>query len=192
MHIEIKNAEISRSIFLKWEYDQTEEGRKTNVKASADAPIHEDLQDAFDQLAPHFVLLTEMKKKPDVAKLIDLKNIDEELLKKFKVRGFAVEEKNGESHILLSGYKILNTGKTVKFQTPKTNRGNKDEGYEFYDQLLVAIENLKEEIMEYMEGKCSEHYQASMDFEGEEEDAAEDFTPQIEETETVDNDNQAA
>ena len=179
MHIEIKNAEITSSIFLKWEYDQTEEGRKTKIKASADAPIHDDLKEAFNRLIPHFVLLTEMKKKPDVVKTIDLpEDMDEELLNKYKVRGFSVEEKNGITAVKLSGLKILTSGKSVSFDAPKTKRGNEDEGYEFFDELMECVEHLKEEVMEYMEGKCSEHVQQTMEFDGEGEDEAQDFVPE--------------
>ena len=175
MHIEIKNAQITGSIFLAWEYTQTEEGRKTKIKASCDAPIHDDLREAFDKLIPHFVLLTEMKKKPEVVDNIDLDELDEELLKKFRVKAFTTEEKNGETSIKLSGVKFLNTGKTVNFDTPKTNRGEGDKAYEFFTELLAAIEHLKEEILEYMKGKSGERQQVSMDF----GDEAEDFEPEI-------------
>lgn len=175
MHIEIKNAQITGSIFLAWEYTQTEEGRKTNIKAKADAPIHDDLREAFDKLIPHFVLLTEMKKKPEVVKNIDLDEMDEELLKQFKVRGFSIEEKNSDTYVTLSGMKFLNTGKTVTFDAPKTNRGEGDKAYEFFTELLAAVEHLKDEILEYMEGKSNERPQISMEF----EDEADDFTPEV-------------
>jgi hypothetical protein len=174
MHIEIKNAEITNTIFLKWEYDQTDMDRKTNIKAKADSPIHEDLREAFEKLIPHFVLLTEMKKKPQMAKIIDLKQLDEDLLSKFKVRAFTLEEKNGETSVKISGYKILTSGKAISFETPNTKRGNQEEGYEFFDELMICIEDLKDEILEYMEGKESERAQVAMEF----GDEAEDFEPE--------------
>lgn len=185
MHIEIKNAEITGSIFLSWEYDQTDTGRKTNVKAKADSPIHQDLRSAFEKLIPHFILLTEMKKKPEMVKTIDLnEEVSEELLKKFKIKGFSLDEKNGETAVKISGVKILTNGKTVSFETPKTSRGNKDDGYEFYDELIQCIEDLKDEILEYMEGKESERAQVAMEF----GDEAEDFTPEL----TADAESEAA
>lgn len=177
MHIEIKNAQITGSIFLAWEYIQTEEGTKTKIKAKSDAPIHDDLRAAFDKLIPHFVLLTEMKNKPEVVRNIDLEEIDEALLKQFKVKGFSIEEKNSDTNITLSGMKFLNTGKTVTFEAPKTNRGEGDNAYEFFTELLAAVEHLKEEILEYMEGKSNERPQVAMEF----EDEADDFEPEVDE-----------
>lgn len=176
MHIEIKNAQITGSIFLMWEYTQTDEGRKTNIKAKADSPIHEDLRLAFDKLVPHFVLLTEMKKKPEVVKNIDLKMMDEELLSKFKAKGFSLDEKNGETSIKISGMKFLVSGKAVSFETPSTRRETKDDGYEFFEELVQCIEDLKDEILEYMNGKESERVQVSMEF----GDEADDFEPETE------------
>lgn len=184
MHIEILKAEITGQLFLKWEYDEVSATRKTNHKAKSDAPIHEDLRGSIKALAPHFVLLTEMKKKPDVVKDIELHEASEKLLNKFIVQGFQIEETKGVRYITLTGMKILSNGKAVKFETPKTDRGNDEEAYEFFDELEEAIEVVQEETLQYMEGKQAEHPQTEM-FDDEEFDPEEGETENAEfETQT--------
>ncbi|WP_179022030.1 hypothetical protein [Winogradskyella forsetii] len=172
MDIEISNVELSSRIFLKWNYTMTSNGRKTKIKASADAPIHEDLDDALSALVPHFVLVTEMKKKSEVAKVIDLKSLPEELLNKFRVTGVAIDDNKGDISYTITGYKILNTGRTVSFSSPKIRVSASDEEkYEFLDQLMAQIEVIKEEVLEYMDGKEALREQQSMDF-------GDDFNPE--------------
>jgi len=177
MDIEIHKAEIASRIFLKWEYTQNDGLRKTKVKASADAPIHEDLVDAFQGLVPHFVLITEMKKKSDVAKAIDLKSLPEALISKYKVTGVQIDDNKGDISYTITGYKILNTGKVVSFPTPKIRVSEaEDTRYEFIDKLTEQIEFVKEEVLEYMDGKEAVRTQETMDF-------GDDFDPQSEEAE---------
>lgn len=88
MEIEISKVELASRFFLKWDYTQKDGGRTTKFKANADAPVHDDLDDAIQALVPDFVLLTEMKKKSEVVKAIDLDELPEDLLAKFKVKGF--------------------------------------------------------------------------------------------------------
>ncbi len=172
MDIEITSVEVVSRIFLKWNYQTTSEGRVTKIKASADSPIHEDLQEALQALVPHFVLITEMKKKQDVVKAIDLKHLPEELLKKYKVTGVTIEDKKGDISYTILGYKILNTGKTVAFPTPKIRTSaSEDEAYEFLTKLEEQIEVIKEEVLEYMDGKEASREQTAMDF-------GDDFNPE--------------
>lgn len=182
MNIEFTKIELASRIFLKWEYVQTDAGRVTKIKASADAVVHDDLADAIQGLAPHFTLLTEMKKKPEVAKIIDLKQISEDLTSKFKVTGLSIDDNKGELSYKISGYKILNTGKTVSFETPKIKReASEDDQYDFYNELEQQIEVIKDEVLEYMNGKEGISNQTSMDF-------GEEFDPnaEVENTEVSD------
>lgn len=185
MHIEITKVEISSRIFLKWEYEEQNGDRKTKFKANCDAPIHDDLNSAVQALLPHYVLLTEMRRRnPEIVKAIDLKDIPEELLKKYRVRGVTIDENKGDTKYKISGSKILANGKTVNFETPGTTRGNDDNEYEFWDKLEQQVERVKEEVMEYMQGKQAASNQVSMfdeeDFDpttDEDEDGVKEFIP---------------
>lgn len=174
MNIEFKKIELSSSIFLKWEYVQTDAGRKTKIKASADAVIHTDLSEAIQGLVPHFCLITEMKKKSEVAKIIDLKQISDDLLSKYKVTGVSIDDNKGEISYKISGYKVLNTGKTTAFETPKIKReSTAEDTYDFFNELEQQIEVIKEETLEYMDGKEGISSQTTMSFEGD------DFDPGV-------------
>ena len=59
MSIEIRKAGIRSGIFLAYEYNLEEAGVSAKNKTQSTAPIHEDLENAFKKLIPHFILLTE-------------------------------------------------------------------------------------------------------------------------------------
>lgn len=163
MHIEIQKVEISSRIFLKWDYEEQKGSVNTKVKASSDAIIHEDLSNAMQALVPHFVLLTEMRRKnPELVKAMDLGDIPEEILKKYKVKGLSIDENKGDTKYKISGCKILGNGKVVNFDTPGTTRGSDDNEYEFFDKLEQQIEVIKEEVLEFMNGKHGVSNQTSM------------------------------
>lgn len=176
-NIEIIGADLKSDMFLNVNYEVKDLNRKTKRTDKCDAPIHEDLRNAFNKLIPHYLLLTETKKKPELVKDIDLeKEVPEHLLKMFKITGFSLEDKSGEVSVQISGYRKLKNGKRVAFQTPKTNRGTKDDEYEFYNKLMQCIDDLKEEVFEYIDGKQAERMQKSIDFDND----AEGFEPENE------------
>lgn len=174
-NIEINKASIVSSLFLSYEYDETEIGvRVTNHKCKSDAPIHDDLRDAFKALTPHLAMISEMKKKPDLVKDLDQKTVSEELLKKYRVKGFIVEFKKGATFITLLGEKKLSNGRIISFSTPPTDRGTDEDAYEFFDTLVELVEYCQEEILEYMNGKQAEQMQTELFG-----DEADDFEPEI-------------
>lgn len=169
MEIHVKSAEIRSRLFLKWSYEDHQPGRKDSLSANSDAPIHEDLHDAFQALLPHLLLLTEQKQKPDVVKQLDLdKPLPEEITKKFKVTGFSTEEKNGEIFVKITGVRHLNTGKNLALTMPSTGRGSKDNEYEFFDKMIDAVETIKAEVVAFMDGKQAERAQPEIGFDDEE------------------------
>lgn len=175
MNIDFSKIELRSGIFLNYNYTMTEAGRKTKIKANADAIVHDDLSQAIQALVPHYVLLTEMKKKPDVVKSIDLDQMPEDLLKKFKVKGVTIEDNKGDISYKISGYKILKNGRTVAFETPKISMNvSEEDQYEFFDKLEQQIELIKEEVLEYMDGKEAVVDQTKMTF-------GDDFNPENDE-----------
>lgn len=175
-NIKITKAEIKNRIFLKYWFIKSF-GFKTNKNnTDSDAPIHPDLQQAFNNLIPHLALITEQVKKPDVVNVIDLKeDTPEELEKRFSIKSFEVSGSIDDESIKISGHRILKNGKRVAIETPITKRPTKDgDGYEFFDELVEKIEILKEEVFQYMEGKQAESNQTNMF----DQDEAEDFVPE--------------
>lgn len=59
MNVVVKKAEIRSSLFLSYEYDQKDAEVSNSIKTASDAPIHDDLRNAFKALIPHFVFICE-------------------------------------------------------------------------------------------------------------------------------------
>tara|TARA_R110002012_G_scaffold190633_1_gene358223 strand:- start:31282 stop:31920 length:639 start_codon:yes stop_codon:yes gene_type:complete len=176
MEIHINSAEIRSRLFLKWTYEKHEPGRKDNLSASSDAPIHEDLHNAFQSLLPHLLLLTEQKNKPEVVKQMDLNlELPEDIMNKFKVTGFSTDEKNGEVYVKITGIRHLNTGKNLALTMPSTGRGSKENEYEFYDKMIEAVDRIKSEVVQFMDGKQSERAQPEIGFG---DDDVDEFEPE--------------
>ena len=69
MQIEIKKAKIKNRIFLAYEYIQKDHDVENKNSTSSDAPIHDDLQNAFNELIPHLVLICEEEKLKNLCRL---------------------------------------------------------------------------------------------------------------------------
>lgn len=164
MHIEIKKAKIKRKIFLAYEYKQTVEGTQNEISTSSNAPIHPDLEEKFNALAPHFAFLTEEITKTEAKTIIEKGDEDalEELLKKFRVTGLSISDSGGEEGVVITGNKTLETGKVVNFNTPFTKYYDDMDGYEYGEQLSEVVDALKSEVLEYMDGKQAQSNQLEM------------------------------
>lgn len=172
MNITIKQASIKNSLFLAYKYDQSVNSTRNNISTSSDAPIHDDLRAAFAALIPHFAFICEEIKEDDCKKR--LHKPDEELeeehpLQKFKVQGFTIGGTGDAEGVTISGTKRLESGGTVCFNTPFLKFEDSRE-YTFMAELREAIDNLKSEVYEYLEGKQAPSKQVDL-FPEEEESA---------------------
>ena len=173
MEIKINSAEIRSGMFLKWNYEEIKPERRTSFSCNADGPIQEELKEAFQKLLPHFLLLTEMKGRKEVIESLDLGNeLPEEITNKYKVTSFATKDKNGDIHVEMKGVKHLNIGKTIGIPGPIVRPTDE---YEFYSEMIEVVEEIKNHILDYMDGKQSERVQVEMEFGDEDE-----FTPEVE------------
>ncbi|WP_417867990.1 hypothetical protein [Xanthomarina gelatinilytica] len=174
MEIEIKKAKIKNRIFLSSEYVEKLNGVNKTRKEDSDAIVHDDLINAFQRLVPHFALLTEQVPESEVESIIlNGKEIPEDLLQKIKVTGITVGGTGESEGITISGAKRLSNGKMVNFNTPFTKWEEVDEGYRFISELINVLEDLKDEVIAYMEGKQGSKVQMEMAFD--QEDEAADF-----------------
>lgn len=177
MSLTVKKAEIFSSLFLKFSYERQDLDVKNIVSTQSDAPIHDDLRNAFKSLIPHFAFICELVTDEKlITKAIE--NIsdyvgDKDLvvkpdLLKFRVYGFSIA-KNGEG-VILSGSKSLENATEISFSTPMIKF---DSDYKFSAQLEDNIELLKEEVMEYMSGKQAP--KAQMEMFSDEDDSEEEI-----------------
>lgn len=149
-NIEIKKAKIKNGIFLAYEYVEKTENHENKITTSSDAPIHEDLRDCFDRLAGHFSLLTEQLDMERVEGAIQYGD-KPECLDKFSVTGFTIGGTGDTEGVTISGYKKLESGNVVNFNTPFQTF--EDEDYPYSDELYKAIDRARTEVYEYMNGK---------------------------------------
>ena len=169
MQIVIKRAAIKGSLFLSYDFEQTDVDVRNNIKTSSDAPIHDDLRNAFRILIPHFAFICEeitdsrlvrkAIKSPDMY-LVDKETSTDKSFFSYSVSEFKILEKDGDEKIIITGSKLLTNFKRINFSTPEQNLHDKD--YKFRKELNEAINSLKNEVLEYMQGKSAPKAQLEM------------------------------
>lgn len=173
MNVEVKNAAIKSSLFLSYGYTQTESDIKNVIKTSSDAPIHEDLRNAFKSLIPHFAHICEEVMDVDLVKraianpgdyIGEKETVQSEEFLKFMVSGFVLSN-DGEGVVILGNKRLLNYDE-IALKTPLVKF---DGDYAFSNDLQINIELLKSEVLAYMEGKQAPKAQIEL-FADEEED----------------------
>lgn len=177
MNIVIKKAGIRSSLFLSYEFEQKDVDVNNTIKTSSDAPIHEDLRNAFRALIPHFAFVTEEVTDIDLVEsaiaapesyVQDREHSASEVFFKFLVTEFSITNKQGLNYVVLSGNKLLESGEVISFTAPAIDlEGGK---YKFRAELANLIEELKKEVLAYMEGKQAPKQQMEMFGEDDEEE----------------------
>ncbi|WP_298118071.1 hypothetical protein [Flavobacterium sp.] len=176
MNITIKKASLRGSLFLSYDFEQQDADVKNLIKTSSDAPIHDDLRNAYRRLIPHFAFICEEVKDEELVRkaienpdayLYDREVASDDTFFKFRVAEFSIEEKKGFEYLHLFGCKSLATFQEVCFSSPKIHM--EDTKYPFRNELAKNIEDLKAEVLAYMQGKQAPKTQLEM-FEGEEEE----------------------
>jgi len=187
MEVLIKKAAIRGSLFLSYEFDQKEIGINNSIKTSSDQPIHEDLRIAFRKLIPHFAFICEEIKDEKLVKkaiespkdyLMDRESSKDESFFKYSVYQFAItDKKDAGEYISISGSKQLESLEEIVFTTPSISLIDAD--YKFIEELNESIDELKKEVLAYMQGKQAPKTQLEMF--GSEEDDFDDFDDQMKE-----------
>lgn len=182
MNITIKNASIKNSLFLKYGYDHFIGSTKySHPSTTGDAPIHDDLREAFLALTPHFAFIceeiTESASRQainDFDKGVVYQDAETDPLRKYTVIGFTLG-KDSEG-VTIIGSKRLDSGKSININTPFMKW---DDDYAFGSELIASVDLLKSEVYEYIEGKRAPANNQLDMFEEEEEEAFADADQQI-------------
>jgi len=172
MEIIIKRAAIVSSLFLSYDFELTDSNAKNNSKTKSDAPIHEDLRNAFRALIPHFAFMCEEITDEDLI-LDSIKNMDKYFPKsedvepvypqllKYNVHEISFSGKGDNEKLKISGTKRLENLKYITFSAPEIYTENTN--YIFNHQLQEAVSLLKTEVLSYMvEGKQAPKTQIEM------------------------------
>lgn len=179
MNIIIRKAAIRSSLFLNYEFEQKDIDQNNLNKVSSDAPIHDDLRACFRKLIPHFAFLCEQVTDADLVEsaltrpesyIEDREHSVTEEFFKYYVGSVDIVEKKGLHYVTLSGNRLLESGEPLSLTARAVDmEGSK---YKFISQFVDDIENLKREVLAYMEGKHAEKSQLEM-FASEEEEEEE-------------------
>jgi exonuclease VII small subunit len=138
---------------LKTDYRITEDdGSEGKRSEDHDRPVHQDLRDSFQELAPHLAILTGCLKPKQAA--------DRDLVKDFHITGFSLKDDEG---FVIKGYRSLDNG-TVPLNTPFT-RYEGENAYTLINQVSETLQKCKTEVLLYItEGKRAPEKQQEIEF----------------------------
>lgn len=182
MNISIKKASIKSGMFLSYSYDLTEKDVTNNINTSSDAPVHDDLKIAFRNLIPLFChiceeisndeLVKDALVNPEIHLQVDEDNEEGKYpFLKYNVTGFTIGGKDENEGVTITGYKLLDSGGIVNFNTPFRKF---ESDYVFASYLSSGIEVAKKEVFAYMQGKQAPRQEQFGLFDGDEIEVTED------------------
>lgn len=159
-------------INLKYSYvEQNGDITRTVNVPKQDTPVHPDLKKAFKDIIPHFMLLCEQVSENKAIKEAIKDGMPEGELDgasvffPFEVDSFKISGSGDNEGIVFKGTRILSHGGVLKLETPKLQF--EDHEYKYTDELLDAVNALKEETYEYSQGKRAplpDNPQTGLDF----------------------------
>lgn len=148
--IKIQKAKLVEGERLEVTYFRNGGKDETTVNEKHKATVHPDLKKSFSDMAIHLALLSDFAVTSDID---DITSPDEELTRKFEVRGFSYGGAEGEEGVVLSGHKILRNGKALGLNTPFTRFTEAEESiYQFIDDLQDRLDHACDEVKAYIMG----------------------------------------
>lgn len=160
--VTIKKAKIKNNLFLSFEFIQKFGDYTAEGSSIYNTVIHDDLRVAFKNLAPHFALLCEEIPEKTVKHFLEGKlEEDHEIFRKFKVSSFSIGGSGDTEGVSLSGAKMTENGARINFNAPFTKW---DDEYKFMDELIDAVDLIRNEVHLYMDGKQAPKAQQEMHF----------------------------
>lgn len=115
--------------------------------------IHEDLSEAMKSLNVHLAVIDDAFKASKYKNTDIDKLADDEITELYTVTGFKIKGSIENERVVLIGKKYVNIGGYIDLETPSINL---DGGtYKWYNELNQEITDLRREVEEYMNGKCT-------------------------------------
>lgn len=140
---------------------QLQDGKWATCEEEFPQEIHDDLAKAFGLLDPHLALINEFIPYPD-----DFESVNPADYENFHASSFSYGGNDDSPSIVISGHKILSTGKAFNFYTVSTKLDEDEENaYPFLDELKGSMIAIKVEVEKYMDGKhAPEVVNGTLDF----------------------------
>lgn len=149
-----------KSLEVSYENSNIDTGVVVRFQATSSAIVHKDFEDSLKALAPHLVLLCDLKedrfvdkKKIESTNLVDLNSI--------VITGVSASGVGEEAGVVLIGQKIIGT-KILNLVTPFLKW---EDDYKFSSELGEAVERVMHEAREYMSGRKFTQKQEEIPFE---------------------------
>lgn len=190
MNIVIQKATLS-GIFLNYEFEQKDTESNNLMKVKSDLPVHDDLRTVFRRFIPHFAaacdqeldekLLKKAVKDPDLY-VTSKDDAPEDTFFKYTVHTISHNTKKGMNGVTIYGCRRVGEhAEEISFNSPEIDLD--DSSYKYVAELTELVEEWKEEVMAYMNGKHAPKAQIEMFSEEDEEDSQGAFMKIAEETE---------
>jgi hypothetical protein len=167
MEIEIRSVKLKKNSSPVLSYHQTVDDRKSGELTYEKGPgAHPDFKGKVSKLAVHYGILTGYI-KPGAIK--NIAEYADPIVESFYVSGFSVSGEDEDEGVVLTGHRVLPNGKAIILNTP-FYRFNEDDKtrYKFMDELMLAIEDCKDEAKQYLNGKVEKDPQGELGFTEEE------------------------
>lgn len=159
-HLQIKKVKLTKQGRLEIKYIKKEaDNSSSEVEEKHSSKAHKDFTDALDKMRIHLAMLFGFMKPTEVKDPVSyMTGVGD-----YHVQSFSIGGEDEDQGIVISGYRILPSGKAAILNTPFT-RFNEDEAtrYKHMDALLKVVAEVREETVKYMGGKFEEDAQLSL------------------------------
>lgn len=134
------------------------DGSHRDCEESGDAEVHPDFKKAMSALTVHLAVISEF---------VDLDHVDNvtpAMIQDFSVTSYSIGGKEDNEGIVITGHKILSTGKALGLNTPFT-RFEEEDGYVFMEHVINQLGIIEDEAKAYLDGsKVGVNKQLNMAF----------------------------
>lgn len=171
MKTEIVKAKITKNKTLEVGFTRHEDNdTQTEVSEKHDNIVHPDLEAAFQKLAPHLILLTDLREADKIGSgrnQVKIEAVTPDMFDKFTIGSFSIGG-DGEG-VTISGRKQLNASQVFNINTPFQKYDDEMSDYKYGSELASDIEACIYEVEQYLKGKCAAK-QTEMTFEPEQKE----------------------
>lgn len=143
--------------FCHYDYE-VKEGEQIGdkVKVKGHGLVEQDMNDAFHKLKIHLAIIDEVFRHKDITiGSINSKMHNHEIIADYFVHGFKIRGSEGDEHVILVGQKKITSGGMMDLVTPPIPIDTFS-SYEWHKDLKNAIEDCREEVLLYKNGKYTE------------------------------------
>jgi hypothetical protein len=123
--------------------------------------VHNDLKNAFKKLIPHLAVVCEQVSKEEITDIEAIADFDDKVhqegslehkISHYFITSFTSVSSGENESVVLKGSRRLSDGDFIDLKTPKIRLHGE---YQFVNELIVAIDDIKHEVELYMTGKSA-------------------------------------